>query len=126
MAAANLGYTFPIKVTKRAGRFFIAFLTIPQLSASGEIYAEAEYYAYRVLADYLLSLKDQPTKIQALTQTTTTATVDQHSFLSIIQVPLNLDPHKMQVQFTLPHDAPEHAHSEINKIKELIAENQKK
>ncbi|MFL2029966.1 hypothetical protein [Loigolactobacillus zhaoyuanensis] len=122
MTAANHDYTFPIKITKGTDRFFIQFLTIPQLTASGEIYAEAEYYAYRVLADHLLALKTQPAKIEALTGTSAEQTVDDQSFLSLIIVPQNLDPHKMQAQFVIPHDTPEHAHNEINKITRLINE----
>ncbi|ATO55858.1 MAG: hypothetical protein L0H99_08965 [Loigolactobacillus coryniformis] len=122
MPAANHDYTFPIKITKGPQRFLIQFLTIPQLTASGEIYAEAEYYAYRVLADHLLTLKNDPAKIQALTGTTANEPVDDHSFLSNILVPQNLDPHKMQAQFVIPRDSPEHAHSEINKITKLINE----
>ncbi|MFC6170424.1 hypothetical protein [Loigolactobacillus jiayinensis] len=122
MPAVNPDYAFPIKITKNTDRFQIKFLTIPQLTASGEIYAEAEYYAYRVLADYLLPLKNQPEKIQALTGSTPTTPVDGLSFLSVILVPYNLDPHKMQAQFVIPRDSPEHAHSEINKITKLIDE----
>lgn len=123
MPTSKHEYAFPIKVTKRAQHFDIKFLTIPKLTASGEIYAEAEYYAYRVLADHLLPLKAHPEKIQALTnQTMTDKATDDHSFLCLIFVPANLDPHKMQAQFIIPRDSAAHAHAALNKITHLIDE----
>ncbi|WP_125981770.1 hypothetical protein [Loigolactobacillus iwatensis] len=116
-------YHFTTRTTKHDEQYLIDFLNIPKLSAQGELYEEAEYYAYRVLADYLIPLKTHPEKIAALTaQEPTNKGVNEHSFLSVITVPLNLDPHKMQSQFVIPRDSAENAHAEINKITRLINE----
>ncbi|KRK40272.1 hypothetical protein FC07_GL001133 [Loigolactobacillus bifermentans DSM 20003] len=116
MNHATLPFHFQTLITKTETRFEIQFLDFPGLTAEGEIYLEAQYYAYRVLGSYLRQLTPE-----ALTASqehpAPTPHLTNQDFLVTIQVPTDLDPHQMQAHFDLPQTAPQ---AEITKIKRLI------
>lgn len=116
MNHATRPFQFQTLVTKTETNFEIHFLDFPGLTAEGEIYLEAQYYAYRVLGHYLRQLTPEAlTASQA--HPASAPHLTDHDFLVTIQVPASLDPHKMQAQFVLPHADPQ---AEITKIKQLI------
>lgn len=116
MNHATLPFQFQTLVTKTETSFEIQFLDFPGLTAEGEIYLEAQYYAYRVLGSYLRQLSPEALATSQ-TQPAVTPHLTSHDFLVTIQVPESLDPHQMQAHFDLPRTDPQ---TEITKIKRLI------
>jgi outer membrane lipoprotein-sorting protein len=119
MAQTGRRYFFVAKNTKTKSGYTIEFLNIPQLYASGVTYIEAVYYSYRVLADFLNQLPDDEAALAAYTLSSIPDNKDD-TFYTIISVPGDFDPHKMQTTFTIAQSLPEEIRNQADKLSHLV------
>lgn len=112
-------YFFVAKNTKTDHGYTIEFLNIPQLYASGETYAETVYYSYRVLADFLKQLPQEEAAITAYTLSAIPDNTD-NTFYSIVSVPSDFNPHRMNTTFTISQALPDDIRKQAAQLSHLV------
>ncbi|KRN29763.1 hypothetical protein IV38_GL000652 [Lactobacillus selangorensis] len=114
-------YVFGVLNLKTDAGYEIHFLNIPDLSAKGVTYAETLYYAYRVLSHFLEPFKEDAAQILQYTfRELPIFKKDKNSFLTLITVTHDLDPHKMEMTFLLPQTRASELADEADQVGRLI------
>ncbi|MFD1441961.1 MULTISPECIES: hypothetical protein [Lacticaseibacillus] len=108
MAKATRRYFFAARNEKTPDGYLIQFVNMPELTAKGTTYQETVYYAYRVLANFLLGLPKKSAPLSAYTLTSLPDDEpDPNVFYSLVSATEDFDPHKMEMHFTLPQAPPD-------------------
>ncbi|MCI1891341.1 hypothetical protein [Schleiferilactobacillus perolens] len=110
-------------ISERTPRGYVLRLSSdPSISAKGTVFEEAVYYFYRVLSDFLKKERDEGKDIRDFTfMHFDFHELDQVHFLTLVSVPENLDPHKMEMTMTFPQTRLVDLGDTFNQLKALLS-----
>ncbi|WP_225046990.1 hypothetical protein [Lacticaseibacillus kribbianus] len=120
MVKTTRRYYFAARNAKTPHGYEINFVNIPHAQAVGVTYEETVYYAYRVLADFLLHLPEDA-DLADYTLHQIPVSEDENVFYSLVSATPDFDPHKMMTDFTLSQAAPLEIRRQADRIARLVA-----
>ncbi|WP_262314866.1 hypothetical protein [Lacticaseibacillus parakribbianus] len=120
MVKTTQRFYFAARNAKTAHGYEINFVNVPHAQAVGVTYEETVYYAYRVLADFLLHLPEDA-KVSDYTLRQIPESEDENVFYSLVSATPDFDPHKMTTHFTLPQAGPAEIRRQGDRLAHLVA-----